>query len=58
MVIICLFFCKNLASGFGSKKQTDLGQTSRFFEFDAAHRTKKTAKDGQNLTFFGRNASG
>jgi hypothetical protein len=49
---------KNLASGFGSKKQADYGQTSRFFEFDAVHRTRKTAKAGQNLTFFGRNASG
>jgi hypothetical protein len=51
-------FCKNLASGFGSKKQTVFGQASRFFEFDAAHRTKKTVKHGQKLTFFGRNGSG
>jgi hypothetical protein len=49
---------KNLASGFEPKKQADFGQTSRFFEFDAEHRTKKTAKAGQNLTFFGRNGSG
>jgi hypothetical protein len=49
---------KNLASGFEPKKQADFGQTSRFFEFDAAHRTKKTARAGQNLTFFGRNGSG
>jgi hypothetical protein len=49
---------ENLASGFRSKKQVNFDQSSRFFEFDAAHRTKKTAQSGQNLTFFGRNGSG
>jgi hypothetical protein len=34
---------KKSASGFESKKQAVLGQTSRFFEFDAVHRAKKMA---------------
>jgi hypothetical protein len=40
-------FCKNLASGFESEKQAVFGQTRSFFEFDAAHRMKKTPKYGQ-----------
>jgi Protein of unknown function DUF86 len=43
---------KNLASGFGSKKQTIFGQTKRLFEFDAEHRMKKTLKYGQTIDLF------
>jgi hypothetical protein len=44
---------KNLASGFESKKLAIFDHTRRLFEFDAAHRTKKTPKYGQIVDLFG-----